>query len=1466
MERLQDKLRQERTNDQPILNRCDFDIVERYVDSSSEEGGGAEEEEEEEQRHGEHQGATEQPRQGEQRPSGRAGQTNPPPRVSFPPALHRSLLNLQKDNLQERLNLGKIYGALDAVSDVNASSTVNTSKTANTANGGGNEPNGGEKASHGDADRKGGSNQVKEKHQLTFQLNQNEMAKLQWTNPVRDEEVRVIKNFGEIKLHEVRFDFEGKLRIQINETELNMKKKKKVFNNFDGLYHHNDEPLNSGYTFPEMIFLCQSSHSNQVSIALKIMANVCVNSRLRAFPFDEDLASALCRDRGDLHHDESNSHLELRAPPRRDKYSFGFTYRRFFTYLNSDLNLFDKLLFLLRHCRNRNIEMGSIHCLDSYTFPNNVCSLKEDVVFDYWGEGDSPVLRFFHDYEVFSYLDLFSDGAFLFEGCNVYFCGTRKGGAAKPCASEDAGEEADEQADEHADEHAGKAKLGGEETGHSRNHSEQWEGTDWSEVARKLKRGDAAGGRENRAKWTNGPNGENPPTAMVAEVPIEEELIAHLEPISSISDDLQEMQKINVKMVHLGGFHKSAHEDILTNISTILQNNFGVVEVENSCVCLLIGLLARCRQQVNLLSCTDLMGNLQKIYESKIIGSELHREREHRGVSQADHVETNFTYNLITLIRYVIIYNYHKDLLQKFKVLSFLLFHRSLPFIRKDGDRRRVFFLATEVLKVCRLLLFCNLYVEPVDYFHEVINHLNYGDIQDDHGVYEKFLSQVYLYLATYNIVGSGVDLSGFLYTNKVISTLQIRVGALLRRGVGKRVPHMSAGDADTPTGDTPTGDTPTGGRQKTKWDFALLCELQLIHQCAVYLFSVFWSVRRKRLIGEKHVGCEQLEALLQTLQVLLRAVIERFDALLGAYAGEPLREQPPKEPPNEWRRDARCPNVVQKIIRRMTDGPLPFSYVIYKDEIDWHFFFVILLQIVNTILLIVAELPFSSLDKGNQTTLKHFNRIAEDVATFERDTLIHFKRDVFYVEHGKDSCSLFLPLSYLFYNIYGFRRGTHLMWRHTDQFAENAVERLLYSLSFCSSVPLSYFCLRAIFATPSEGSIIPGGETNGGISSSQKCDHLGSSASDEMDPSRGRSNGCDERMIGEATPINGDHVDIPKNIILFLGKYVQGKFLLYHSKKSIFLLLLKNLFRECNRRCEEASKKRDALVQSVLTFLLNRHIIHFIGKHMDVSIFFKYFIQIFIIHEGKSIGDSLGEKREVYANLVRIAEEYIFRRVASTDSEGEPPPVVRDIHRVVNNFGRENPPSDANGEGAHREDGPGVYPLNTHLARFLKTNRRSINACTWQKRIQISAQLSVAIFEKIIESFKMAYFFSPLMFAILFFLSSTSFPEECRNVFYRDTDLMKILSKNVFIRFSDDGMNYIVFTTSTCYGREETNFLIDLTPLFPSILSLLLDDSQSDWFPPTMQDYFGALRAQYPYPSLLHFLFYVSANGGGIA
>ncbi|KJP86700.1 hypothetical protein AK88_03707 [Plasmodium fragile] len=223
MDRLQDKLRQERTNDQPILNRCDFDIVERYVDSSSEEEGGLPDEQRgDEKQHG----AEEQQRHEEQYPSCRTSQTGDPPRLSFPPALHRSLLNLQKDDLQERLNLGKIYGALDA------ETASKITKKAHPIDGrsredGNSQPNGREQVNHGDVERKGGKNEMKEKHKLTFQLNQNEVAKLQWTNPVSDEEVREIKSFSEVKLHQVRFDFEGKLRIQINETELNKKKKKK---------------------------------------------------------------------------------------------------------------------------------------------------------------------------------------------------------------------------------------------------------------------------------------------------------------------------------------------------------------------------------------------------------------------------------------------------------------------------------------------------------------------------------------------------------------------------------------------------------------------------------------------------------------------------------------------------------------------------------------------------------------------------------------------------------------------------------------------------------------------------------------------------------------------------------------------------------------------------------------------------------------------------------------------------------------------------------------------------------------------------------------------------------------------------------------------------------------------------------------------------------------------------------------
>lgn len=281
---LQDKLRKERVNDF-IVNQCKFDIIEKYDESSSDEENDNNHQKEHFKNDDKNMDYTfnladESPKILNKKTEKENNNILKNCNVSFPPALHRSILNLQKNNKNEKLDLNKIYDNNSSFHSCENSKNNEheNKKNYNFANK--TIPNikyndnhikdtnvekiDLEKKTHNNHHSDYYKNNDTKKYNVIFKMNKNEVAKLQWTNPIEETEIREIKNMKEIKLHEIRFDFSGRLRIQINENLYNEKERKKIFDNFDGLYHHNEEPLNSGYTLPELLFLCQSSYPNQV--------------------------------------------------------------------------------------------------------------------------------------------------------------------------------------------------------------------------------------------------------------------------------------------------------------------------------------------------------------------------------------------------------------------------------------------------------------------------------------------------------------------------------------------------------------------------------------------------------------------------------------------------------------------------------------------------------------------------------------------------------------------------------------------------------------------------------------------------------------------------------------------------------------------------------------------------------------------------------------------------------------------------------------------------------------------------------------------------------------------------------------------------------------------------------------------------------------------------------------------------
>ncbi|SBT33423.1 RNA polymerase II-associated protein 1, putative [Plasmodium ovale wallikeri] len=1454
VDHLQDKLRKERTNAQLILTKCNFDIVEKNVDSSS--------------------GEEERGDSGSWSSRVSANNVTDAKRgISFPVALHRSKLNLQKDNQQERLDLRRIYE-----NNISRTNYVNTKMDCIAEMGNVGNSNGRNAQAYGDNDEIRGLREdknekketqnvmcnVEKRYNVTYLLNKNELAKLQWTNPVNDDEIREIKNVKDIKLHEIRFDFAGKWRIQINEILFNEKKKKKIFNNFDGLYHHNAEPLNSGYTIPEILFLCQSSYNNQVCIALKILKNVFINFRLKVVT-----PSTIHRDI-----------LNYEEP--KNKYSYGFTYKRFSNYLNNDLSVFEKLTYVLNYYSNKNVQISCLHALASYVFPNNVCTLPGSVIFgqaqleeekkkeeEAIEECENTELIYFYDYEPLSYYDFFSDSIFLFENYNIYFFSCKKKimnstGEEEKYHMQQNIKDSDLAEDKYAN-------LSGEKPNDLSNFINKYKENE-PFVKNKKYDGMAYGSGAERMNKSVG-RGKN---VLFRD----KQLLSLLEHMDEAEDDPLKKQNVNFKAINWCKTKGDKYCNILGNISNMLLSNFGVVEIENSCVCLLIGLLATYRQEINILHCKELVQNLERIYESKIWGSELCNERMKRGNAKGDAngdangdaktnenvnlVDLNFTHNLITLVRYILVYNYENNILKKFDVLSFLIFYRSLPFNRKKKNNEMYLFLACETVSIFRLLLHCNLYIESVDYFHDLINDIHRVDIKNS-TIYKKFLTQTYLYIATYNVMCIHVDLSGFLYITKVMKTLEIQMSNVFNvytDEYSEEKNKFSRGDQETVT-------LPVQAKKKDskkKKNFNFFCDLALLQQCCNYLYTVFLSIRKKYITKEQFVSDDQIVEITKLITKLANIITKEFDEFLDIY----------KDEGND---------IISSIISKIKDCPFPFSYAIYKYDMDDYFFFVIYIQIVNTILNIIFEVYAT-----HNREEKNFTISIQNVLTvFEQGSLKYFQKNIFEAENVLDSYNIFLPLSYLFYNLY---KIDSMMGDANVSTFRSATgkeeERLFLSLHFCSSVSLSYYCLKEILnqkngfnSWKKSGHNIftennehfwknsPKGDTKNNTSDEQFC-HI-------LRDDNGDTGGVKNNSVIARTEMSYRDYDTPGNaatyVLLFLWKYLQGNPLTYHSKKNIFLLLLKNIFKECSKpkekakgweddQCEEKKEREEngeddnfdeTLISQVLGFLLNNNMVSFLSKHMDVCTFLKFFIYLFLFNQNKRIGDYLSEQVDIYTDLMTIAKVYIFQRVICLDvgemennHTSEEEIWVKNIENIVDDFLKNEV------VGKKKED-PLLYE---HFMNIFEKNKRNIKIFVRQKKLKISKNISQIICEKMIESFKLGYFFNPLFIAVLFFLSSVSFPQESRCIFFGDKNLLKLLSRNVFIYFYDKE-NYVIFTISTYYGKKEFNYLVDLTPFFPSIFSFLVDASDDIKLDHAWGEYFKSLQSEYAYPSLLHFLFY---------
>ncbi|CXI11333.1 RNA polymerase II-associated protein 1, putative [Plasmodium berghei] len=1518
---LQDKLRKERVNDF-IVNQCKFDIIEKYDESSSDEKNENNHQKEHFKNDAKNIDYTfnlvdESPKFLNKKAEKENNNILKSCNVSFPPALHRSILNLQKNNKNEKLDLNKIYNNNNSFHSCEnsknnehenkqnynfANKTIpnikyndNHKKDINI------EKTDLEKKIHNNNHSDYYKNNDTKKYNVIFKMNKNELAKLQWTNPIEDTEIREIKNMKEIKLHEIRFDFSGRLRIQINENLYNEKERKKIFDNFDGLYHHNEEPLNSGYTLPELLFLCQSSYPNQVCIALKIMKHIFINMYLKVSELNDVLL---------------NSNI-INNYQVKNKYSYTFTFNRFVNYLNNDLNIFSKLLFLFNYYNNKNLQFNCLHAMASYLFPNNTYIIKDKIIFDGTEENKINKFKYSINYEFFSYHDLFSDNIFFDESYNIFFYSSKKGQgySISDLFLENNNSKIVKNSIEHRDNNIYDSNQA--------NNLNNPKDDDITIFINKCKENEIKNEEEkvdkiivrNTTKKKYEQNDENNI--------IYDKILCYLKNVNGSADNPSKLLEINLDIIK--SYKKTNdNEDIeiiklINNISNILENNFAVVEVENSCVCLLTGLLIKYKHEINILKNKDLVKNLEKICESKIVGSYLYNERIKKECLNTNQrincSDLNFVYNLITLIRYIIIYNYDKDFFQIFDVLSFLIFYRTLPFslnienctdignnqnVEKINDnmekntntamRHFYLFISTETLKVFRILLSCNLYKESVEYFHDIVNKIHKINIKNDI-ICKKFLTQVYLYISTYNLKCVDMDLSGLLYTSKIIKTLEIQINNVDNHSIHKEEKCYEYIHADN------SFSYSNNMKQQNKLDFNYLNDLILINQCFNYIYTLFICIRKKCINIEQCIHTEQIYKLMKLVQRIGYVLIRNLSWLLDWYKDDAKRN-------NDKNEDS----IIKNIFNKRKECPFIFSYIIYEQYLDPHFFFVIFIQILNGILKIIFEINYMNEVQNNDDKISA-NNICDKIKSLidlfshlNRDVLKLFKIDVFKIENILDSNNVFLPLSYLFYNLYKLfninvykEQNVSSMNTNQNKLKNNKIcdtilrndnmNLIFYSLVFCSSVSLSYFSLKEITKQP-----------NISINKNIKGDTYTYSDqfllqnNSEMLIKREMKN---DDGIKESTLLRYTKGDIPTSfqnadmyqreicsnyenndeyikdinvayVILFLQKYIKESLSIYNSKKNIFLLLLKNMFRECNKPLNYINKKEEIIISKVLILFLNKNVLNFLVKHMDVSTFFKFFIQIFLVNNHKQIGDYMNEHINIYNYFVSIAELYIFNNIycdadtlrGETTFFDEKLEYKKSIENIVFSF-LQNEIERKKGMEQNGDNAKSSFRQNEDILNNFEKNKQNIKSCIRLKRLNISSVLSQTVFEKIIESFKLGYFFNPLLLSILFFFSTVSFPQECRNIFFNDYDILKILGKNIFIHFFDN-QHYIIYTISTYYGLKQHNYIVDLTKFFPSIFSFIYNSYDNFILHQNLEEYFKNLLTEYSDPSFLHFLFFV--------
>ncbi|AFZ81143.1 RPAP1-like, C-terminal domain-containing protein [Theileria equi strain WA] len=188
-------------------------------------------------------------------------------------------------------------------------------------------------------------------HGLILKFSKDEEDKYIWMNPI--ESNGPDKGSGELMLHELRFNFDGML----------LKPEDPDVTNYDpSLYNHGMDPNKPGYTIPELIRLLQSSFKPQVQIAIRTLCNIIHNAYIPKAT--------------------SNSDTELGC-----KYYFGYSYDRWNSYINNDVDLISKIGHTLCSSQTSvNTLVDLLRCLSLLVFgecdPSEISALLPNCLSD----------------------------------------------------------------------------------------------------------------------------------------------------------------------------------------------------------------------------------------------------------------------------------------------------------------------------------------------------------------------------------------------------------------------------------------------------------------------------------------------------------------------------------------------------------------------------------------------------------------------------------------------------------------------------------------------------------------------------------------------------------------------------------------------------------------------------------------------------------------------------------------------------------------------------------------------------------------------------------------------------------------------------------------------------------------------------------------------------------------------------